>query len=185
MCLHVVHGHSHLFQLCHYRGVRAGRDCIGLCQLLHIVALCLHYLKSCLYVFDHIMVIFWRGRWCTVYVLHCCGVTDFSCGCYCSFLLLVGLAEKKLYFAHVLRLADCRLQSLMSSLKIPVCASRVIPFDIIIASEIVWPPDLAISLPFSNCSISRAREFSGVVWPHHINCIFLEVHFVDHPIAGE
>ena len=73
----------------------------------------------------------------------------------------------------------------MSSLKIPVSAIRVIPFDIIIASEIVWYPDLVNYLPLSNCLISRAREFSGVVWPHHINCIFLEVHFVDHPIAGE
>ena len=61
------------------------------------------------------------------------------------------------YFAHVLRSEDCRLYSLMSTLKIPVCARKVIPFDIIRASDIFWPPALANSLPFYKCPISRAR----------------------------
>ena len=56
--------------------------------------------------------------------------------------------KSNLYIAHVLRLADCRLYSLISSFKITVCARRVIPFDIIMASEIFWPPDLANYLPF-------------------------------------
>ena len=73
--------------------------------------------------------------------------------------------EIYIYFAHVLRSVDCRLQSLMSSLKSLVCASRVIPFDIIIASDIVWPPALANSLPFSNCWISRASGSAGSYGP--------------------
>ena len=80
---------------------------------------------------------------------------------------VLGALDGKIffYFAHVLRSADCRLHSLMSSLKNPVYDSRVIPFDIIIASEIVWPPDLVNSLPFSNCSISRSRGSAGLYGP--------------------
>ena len=37
----------------------------------------------------------------------------------------------------------------------------MITFDIIMASEIVWPPDLANYLPFSNCLISRAMGSAG------------------------
>ena len=73
--------------------------------------------------------------------------------------------KNNLYFAHVLRSADCCLHSLVSSLKIPVFASRVIYFDIIIASEIFWPPALANSLPFSNYSISQARGLAGSYGP--------------------
>ena len=146
--------------MCHYCGVRSGKDCIGLCQSFQILALCLHYLHGCLYVFYHLIVLFWRVRWCTVYVFHCCGEPAFSCCCYHSFLVSVCSVKKK-HFAHVLRSADCRLHSLMSSLKIPVCDSSVIPFDIIIASEIFCPPDLANYLPFSNCSISRDMGSAG------------------------
>ena len=73
--------------------------------------------------------------------------------------------KAKLYPAHVLRSADFRLHYLMSSLKIPVCASRTINFDIIISSEIVWPTTPKSSLPFSNCSISRARGSAGLYGP--------------------
>ena len=65
--------------------------------------------------------------------------------------------KNNLYFTHILRSADCCLHSLMSSLKITVCARRVIPFKIVIVSDIVWPTALANSLPFSNCSISWHR----------------------------
>ena len=155
--LHGVHGDSHLCQLWQYRGVRGLKDCIVLCQSLQTIALCLHSLYDCLYFFYQHMVIFWREQWFTVHVLHCCGLSAFSCG-YCHyFMLLVCLVGKTLYFVHVLRLADCCINSLMSSLKIPVCASRVIPFDIILASVIVYTPDLASSLHFYKCSNSRAR----------------------------
>ena len=135
-------------QLCHYRRVRGVKDCIGFCQFFQILALCSHSIHDCLYFLDHLMVLFWRGRWCTVDILHCCVVPAFSCGFYRSFLLSVLSVEKSLYFAHVLRSADCCLHSLMSSFKILVCASRVINFDIIIAPEIVWTPDTENSLPF-------------------------------------
>ena len=148
-------------QLCHHRKFRAGKDCIGLCRSFHIVALCLHSLHNFLYVFNHLMVLLWIGRWCTGDVLYCRGVTPLSCGCYRSFLLLMHLVEFYYYFAHVLRSADCRLHSFMSSLKINVCARRVIPFDIIMASEIVWPPTLENSLPVSNSSIVQDRGSAG------------------------
>ena len=71
---------------------------------------------------------------------------------------IYALDEKKNnIFFHVLRSADYCLHSRMTSLKITVCASRVIPFDIIIALDIVWTSDPENSLPFYNCSISRAR----------------------------
>ena len=65
------------------------------------------------------------------------------------------------YFCHVLRSADCCLRSHMPSLKIPVCAKRVITLYIIMESEIFWPPALANSLPFSKCSISPERGSVG------------------------
>ena len=42
-----------------------------------------------------------------------------------------------------------------------LCQKRI-PLDIIMASAIVWPPDRANSLPFSNCSISWARGSVGL-----------------------
>ena len=81
------------------------------------------------------------------------------------FFALGALGEKNIYFAHVLRSADCRLHSLMSSLKIPVCDIRLIPFDTIIAPEIFWTPSLSNYLPFSNCSISRSRGSAGSYVP--------------------
>ena len=50
-------------------------------------------------------------------------------------------------------------------IRITVCASRVIPFEIIIASEIVWPPAIANYLPFSNHLISQARGSAGSYGP--------------------
>ena len=69
--------------------------------------------------------------------------------------------ENNLYFAQVFRLADFCLHSLMSSLKVPVCVSRVIPFDIIVALEIFWIFALANSLPFYNSLVSRAMVSAG------------------------
>ena len=96
--LHGVHGHSHMCQLCHYRGVFSGKDCIDLCQSFQNVDLCLHPLRYCFYVFDHLMVLFWRGLWCTLNFLHCRSVPPFSCGCYRYFMLLVCSVEKQFVF---------------------------------------------------------------------------------------
>ena len=73
--------------------------------------------------------------------------------------------KNNLYLAHILRSVDCRIHSLISSLKITICGSRVIPFDIITVSEIFWPPALANYPPFSNCLISRARGSAGLYGP--------------------
>ena len=79
---------------------------------------------------------------------------------------LCMLGGKYIYiFAHVLRSADCCLHYLMSSLKITVCASRLIPFEIIIVLDLVWPPALEKSLPFCNWSISWARVLAGLCYP--------------------
>ena len=47
----------------------------------------------------------------------------------------------------------------MSSLKTPVLSKRVIPLDTTVSSDIVFPPDCASSILFSNCSINWARAF--------------------------
>ena len=168
--LHGVHGHSHMFQLCHYCGFRSGKDHIGLCQFFQIVALGSHSLHDCLFFFEHLMVLFWRRRWCTIDGLHCCGVPAFSCGCYCYFSLSVRLVGKQLYLAHVLRSADCSLRSLISSLKIAVCVSRVIPFEIIIASEIVLPPNPADFPPFLTVQLFGIGVHRGRMAPSSWLC---------------
>ena len=76
------------------RGVWAGKDCIGLCQSFQIVSLCLHYLHNNLDVLYRLMMLFWRGRYCTIDVLHRSGVPPCSCGCYRSFLLSVRSVKK-------------------------------------------------------------------------------------------
>ena len=81
-----------------------------------------------------------------------------------SALFAIG-GERNNYFAHVLRSAYCRIHSMMSSLRINVCAISVIPSDIIMALEIFWPPSLVNSLPFSNCLISQARGSAGSYGP--------------------
>ena len=73
------------------------------------------------------------------------------------FYALGALGENILYLIHALRSEDFHLHSLMSSLKITACARRVIPFDIIMALEIVWYPAIENSLPYSNFYISQAR----------------------------
>ena len=55
-----------MWQLCHYRGVWDGKDCIGLFQFFHIVALFLHPLHNHLDVVYRLIVLLCRGRWYTV-----------------------------------------------------------------------------------------------------------------------
>ena len=76
------------------------------------------------------------------------------CGCFALSAVVAALFcsqcarwENNLYIYHVLRSANCCLHSLVLSFKIPVCPRRVIPFDIIMALDIFWPPALANSLP--------------------------------------
>ena len=82
------------------------------------------------------------------------------------FSALYALGERIiLFFSHVLWSVDCPLRSRMWSLKISVCARKVITFDIIMASDIVWPPALANSLQFFNCSIIHVRGSTGSYVP--------------------
>ena len=96
--LHGVHGHIHLWQLCHYHGFWSSNDCIGLCQSFQIVTPRLHSLHDCLDVFYCLMVLLWRGRWCTIDILHRRSVPPFSCSCYHYFLLSVLSVKKQLVF---------------------------------------------------------------------------------------
>ena len=59
-----------------------------------------------------------------------------------------ALRNNILKLSHVLSLADSRHHSQISSLKVAVCAKRVIHFYTIIASEIIFPPDLTNHLKF-------------------------------------
>ena len=145
-------------QLCHYRRVQAFKYFIVLCQSFQIVALCSHSLHDFQYVFDHISGDPYIFFTVAMYLPFPAVVTALS-------VLSVHLVAKEFIFPHVLRSADFRLHSLTSSLKIPVCTSRVIPFDIIIASEIVCPPDLANYLPFSNYFIIWDRGLAGSYGP--------------------
>ena len=53
----------------------------------------------------------------------------------------------------------------MYSLKLAVCAKRVIPFDTIIVSAIACHPNIANSHPFSSSSMSRTRGSVGLYSP--------------------
>ena len=57
------------------RRVRAGKDCIGLCQYLQLVALHLHSLEYCVDVVDHLVMLFWRGR---RYIVYFCAIAVYS-----------------------------------------------------------------------------------------------------------
>ena len=63
--------------------------------------------------------------------------------------------------AHVFWSVAWRLHSLMSLLQIAICSRKVIPFDTIVASEIVCPPARVNPFPFSNCFINQYRGSAG------------------------
>ena len=88
------------------------------------------------------------------------------------FLILVCLVEKKFIFHPHLEVGG--LLSPLSDviIKIPVYASRVIPFEIIIASDIVWPYALANSLLFSNFLISQSSGSAGSYGPIILTVFF-------------
>ena len=129
--LHVVNGHINLYQLYNNCWFWVGKGCIGLCQYFQIVALCLHAPHNCLNVIYWLMMLFWRGRRCTIYF--------FTIAVYPPFpevvtALLCSWCDQwnnRLYFSHVFWSVVWRLHSWMSSLKIPDCAKWVIPLEII------------------------------------------------------
>ena len=82
-------------------------------------------------------MLFWRGWHYTVDVLYCYCVSPFSCSGDLVPLYMVGSMKNVLNVAHVLRLMVIRLYSLISSLKVAVCAKRVIHLDTIIELEII------------------------------------------------
>ena len=92
--LTVVHGHSHLFQLRHYRCVWSVKYCIDLCQSLQIVALHLHSLDYIANVVNRLVILFWRVRRYTKNILYHCGVSPFSFGCYSFPILVMGSVKE-------------------------------------------------------------------------------------------
>ena len=164
-----------------YCGVRSGKYCIGLCQYFQLVALCLHPLHDCLDVFYRLMVIFWRGRWCNVDILHRRGVTQFSCGCYSSFILSVCSVKKQLVLCPRLKVG------------------RLLPplSDVIVEHPCLFQKGdkFGHHHGFGDCLDSFSRKlsplfqlfnqsgkgFRGIVGPHHLDCFLLEVDLVDPP----
>ena len=185
MRLHGVHDHIHLCQLCHYRWVRSGKDCIGLSQSFQLVALCLHPLQNRLYVFFRLMVLFWRGRWCTVDVLHCWGVPPFSWSCYRYFMLSVSSVKEQLVILP--RLEVVRLSSPIADVVVehPCLCQNGDPFGHHHWVEYCLASCLREFYPLFQMFNKLGKRFRRVVGPHHLYCIFLEVDLVDHPVSGK
>ena len=173
-----------MWQLCHSFRVWYGKDCIDLCQYFQLVALCLHPLQDRLDVFYCLMVLFWRGGWCTVYFLHRCGAPPFFAVVTALFCSRCDRWKKLVLFP---RLEFRRLSSPLADVvvkKTRLC-QKGDPFGHHHGIE--------------DCLASCSREFSllfqlfnqsvkgfrGVVGPHHIDCILLEVDIVNRPVAGE
>ena len=101
------------------------------------------------------------------------GISPFPCNCYRFTLLALLSVKEDLEFLPFLLVCGLTRHSLILSLNIAVYASKVIPFDTIMVSEIVCPPARANSLPFSNFFYQSGQGFRRVVGPHHLDRIFL------------
>ena len=96
LCLHGIHYHSHLFQLCHECLVGTGKICIGLCQSFQFVNLWMHYLENGVQVIDILIVLFWWGWRSAVDIFNRCCISPLSWSGDRSPLLLMRLEEKGL-----------------------------------------------------------------------------------------
>ena len=131
------------------------------------------------------MVLFCRGRWCNIDNFHRSGVPPFSCGCYRTSLLSVRLAEKNLYFAHVLRSEDVRIHYRMLFLNTPPLCQERDPFGYHHGVRDCLASCLRELSPLFQLINQSSKGFRGVVGPHYIDCVILEIDFVDHPVARE
>ena len=183
--LNVVHGHSNLCQLRQYFWFRPGKDCIGLYQSFHIIALCLHELHYGFYILSRLMMLFWCGRVCTIYVLHRCGVPIFSCGCYRFSMLLVCLVEEQLVFWPHLLFGG--LTSPLSDVIVenPHLRQNHDPFGHHHGTGDYLTSYLRELSPLLQFFYQSGKGFRGDVGPHHLHCILFKVNFIDFPVTGE
>ena len=127
------------------------------------------------------MVLFCKWRWYTIYVLHFCGVPPFSCGYYCSFLISMLLVKEQLVFPP--RLEVGVLLSPLSDVVFehPRMCQKCDHFG--------HNHGVGDCLASCSCKLSPlfqlfnqlGKEFRGVVGPHHLDCVILEVNIVDQP----
>ena len=110
-----------------------------------------------MHLLNHFVLLFWWGWWYAIYIMYCHGVSPFPAVFTTLLCYLCACRKNVLNTAHILSLADCCRQSLISLLKVDVCAKRVIHFDTTIALAIVCPPALENSCLFSSCLMMRAR----------------------------
>ena len=182
--LHGVHGHSHMCQLFHYCWVRSVQDFIVLCQSFQIVALCLHALHNFLNVLYCLMILFWRGMWCNIYIFHRHSVTSFTCVCYRSSLLSMRYVEEQLVFGP--RILIRGLTSPLADVVIenPRLRQKGNPFGhhhVIIDGLSSFSRKLYPLFLLFNQS---GKCFCGVVGPHHLHRVLFEVDFADFPVTG-
>ena len=127
------------------------------------------------------MMLFWRGGGgCTIYVLYRCGVPSFSCGCYCSSLLLVCSVEEQLVFFP--RLLVRGMTSPLTDVVVekPRLSQKGDPFG---HHHVIRDGLYSCSRKFSpllQLFFQLGKGFCGVVGPHNIHCILLKVNLVYH-----
>ena len=138
-----------------------------------------------MYVIYHLMMLFGRGVWYTIYVLHRRGVPSFSCGCYWCSLLSMCSVEKQLVLCP--RLLVGGLTSPLSDIVVENLCLRQ-KGDPIGNNHGVGYRLPSFSHDFSphfQLCYQSGKGFRGVLGSHHLHCILLEVFFVYHPISGE
>ena len=130
------------------------------------------------------MVLLWRGRWCTVDVLHPHVVPPFFCGFYHYFMVLVCLVKEQLVFFP--RLEFRGFSSPLSDVVVehPLLCQQGDTFG--------HHHGVGDFLAFCLREFSHlfqllnqsVKGFRGVVGTHHLNCVLLKVDLVDHPVSG-
>ena len=145
----------------------------------------LYPLKYCLDILYHLMVLFWRWRWCTVDVLHCRGVPPFYCGFYHYFLLLVRSLKKQLVLFPILEVI--RLLYLISDVFVehPHLCQKGDPFGYHHGVGNCLESSLREFSPLFQLFNQSSKELRGVVWPHNLDCVLLDVDLVHRPVSGE
>ena len=125
------------------------------------------------------------GGWYTIYVLHRRGVPYFSWGCYRSFMLSMCSVEKQLVLRP--RVLVGGLTSPLSDVVVENIRLRQKgdPFGHHHGVGDRLPSFSREFSPLFQLFYQSGKGFRGVIGPHHLHCILLEVDFVNHPVSGE
>ena len=177
--------HSNLWQLRHYRCVWSGKEFIGLCQPLQLVALHLHPLDYNINVANRLVMLFWRGRRYTIIIVYHHGVSPFSLIFYRFPLLVMGLVKENLEVCPCL---------LVGGLKPPLSDVFAEHFHMCQKGDTFWHHQgVRNRLTLWSCEFYQlfqflyqwGKRFCGVVGPHHLYGIFFLVYFLYFPVAQE